>query len=91
MLIVLTLAIATGLILALFLVGGIEYAYERIGVPESALFGVMLGSLAGGAINIPIARLPARASQSVREVQIFGVRYRIPVAPDSTTTTPPSI
>jgi uncharacterized membrane protein len=87
MLLVLTLALLAAVLWALFLVGGIEYAYHRIGVPEGALFGVVLGSLLGGAINIPIARLPARSAPSTREVVVFGIRYRVPVMPETTTTT----
>jgi uncharacterized membrane protein len=87
MLLVLMLALAAGLLWAVFLVGGIEYAYHRIGVSEGAMFGVVFGSLLGGAINIPIARLPARSAGGAREVQAFGVRYRIPAAPDQSTTT----
>jgi uncharacterized membrane protein len=86
-LLVLALALVVGLVWATFLVGGIEYAYRRIGIPQGAMFGVVFGSLAGGAINIPIARLPARRSAGAREVQIFGVRYRLPVVPEASTTT----
>ncbi len=86
-LLLLVLALSAGVIWTLFLVGGIEYAYQRIGVPEGALFGVVFGSLAGGAINIPIARLPSRSSARPREVVIFGVRYRLPAMPESPTTT----
>jgi uncharacterized membrane protein len=87
MLLVLTLALVLGVLWATFLLGGIEYAYHRIGVPEGAMFGLVFASLAGGAVNIPIARLPARRSSGVREVTIFGVRYRLPAVREETTTT----
>jgi len=86
LLLVLCLALVTGVLWALFLLGGIEYAYHRIGVPEGALFGLVFASLAGGAINIPIARLPARSTPRAREVTIFGVRYRLPAAREEMTT-----
>jgi uncharacterized membrane protein len=86
-LLVLALALAAGLLWAMFLVGGIEYAYHRIGIPQGAMFGVVFGSLAGGAINIPLARLPAERSANVRDVVVFGVRYRLPAARRASTTT----
>jgi uncharacterized membrane protein len=84
---VLTLAAFAGLTLAWFLVGGLEYAYQRIGIPEGAMFGVVFGSLAGSAINIPIGRVRGKPRRSVQQIQIFGRRYRIPVEQPATTTT----
>lgn len=77
----LTLWLATLVIvlLALFLLEAIAYAYRRIGISESALFALVLASLLGGAINIPVARLRSRPAAGVGEVLVFGVRYRIPV------------
>lgn len=86
-LLLVALAVAAALVWAVFAVGGIEYAYHRIGIPEGAMFGLVFGSLAGGAINIPIAQLPAHASDDRREVEIFGVRYRLPVPAYERTTT----
>lgn len=86
-LVVLALAIVSGLSLAMFLVGAIEYAYRRIGVPEGAMFGVVFASLVGGTINIPIARVQGEARCNVEDVRIFGVRYRVPVVRPGTTTT----
>jgi len=86
-LLVLTLLLMSGVLWALFLVGGIDYAYQRIGIPEGAMFGVMFGSLAGSAINIPIARLRGRQRRDVQHIQIFGRRYRVPVVRQNTDTT----
>ena len=86
-LVVLTLAAFTGLIWAWFLVGGLEYAYRRIGIPEGAMFGVVFGSLAGSAVNIPVGRVRAKARRTVQQIQIFGRRYRIPVEQPATSTT----
>lgn len=76
-----------GLIVGWFLVGGLEYAYRRIGIPEGAMFGVVFGSLAGSAVNIPIARLHGKPRRVVHQIQIFGRRYRIPVEQPASTTT----
>jgi uncharacterized membrane protein len=86
-LLVLTLAVLAGLVWAIFLVGGIEYAYQRIGIPQGAMFGLLFGELAGSGINIPIARLHGEAQRDAQDIQLFGVRYRVPVVQPATTTT----
>jgi uncharacterized membrane protein len=86
-LLVLTLGAFAGLIWAWFLVGGLEYAYRRIGIPEGAMFGVMLGSLAGSAVNVPLGRVTGKPRRTVQQIQIFGRRYRIPVEQPATGTT----
>ena len=87
LLLLLGLAVAAALLWGIFLLGGIEYAYRRIGIPEGAMFGLIFAELAGSAINIPVKRLHGQARQSVQDIQIFGRRYRIPVVqPDATTT-----
>jgi uncharacterized membrane protein len=61
----LTLAFILGflfLLLFLFLfvrIGLISYAYERIGVSAQAIFPLLLLSLLGNAINIPIREVPS--------------------------------
>jgi uncharacterized membrane protein len=54
LLLLLSLATAAALLWGFFLLGGIEYAYQRIGIPEGAMFGLIFAELAGSAINIPI-------------------------------------
>jgi uncharacterized membrane protein len=76
---VLALGVTIGLLLALFVVDAIEYAYRRIGIGEGALFALVLGSLLGGLVNIPIARLRSDATVEVREIPVYGIRYRVPV------------
>jgi uncharacterized membrane protein len=87
MLIVFTGLLMLGALWALFLVGGIDYVYKRIGIPEGAMFAVVFGSLAGSGINIPIARLRGRQRSDVQDIQIFGRRYRVPVVSQDTDTT----
>ena len=69
----------------LFLLNMIEYAYARLGISESALFALVIASLVGGAINIPIARMRGAATSTEKEVSVFGVRYRVPVTQHETT------
>jgi uncharacterized membrane protein len=86
LLLVLVLALLAGLLWVFFLAGGIEYAYRRIGIPQGAMLGIIFGELAGSGVNIPITQLHGGTPQSVRDIQIFGTRYRVPVASATTTT-----
>jgi uncharacterized membrane protein len=67
---------------ALFVVvqiGVIGYAFERVGVPSSSLFSLLLLSWFGSWVNLPIARL--RHHEPLSEamvVQFFGQRYIVP-------------
>jgi uncharacterized membrane protein len=81
------LALLAAVLVALFVLNAIAYAYRRIGISEGALFGLVWLSLVGGFINIPVARLRGQAQRGVREIVAFGVRYRVPVlqAPAPTT------
>jgi uncharacterized membrane protein len=51
------------------------------------MFGLIFAELAGSAINIPVKRLSGEASRGVQDIQLFGVRYRVPVYRPATTTT----
>ena len=73
------LSLASLVLIALFLVDAIGYAYRRIGIGQGALFALVLASLFGGMVNIPVARLEGRAASGVTEIMVFGVRYRVPV------------
>lgn len=57
----------------------LKHAYERMGVPQRYVLGVLLLSLLGSAINLPVAELPPEKMVSKRVVEYYGVRYVIPV------------
>jgi uncharacterized membrane protein len=76
---VLALALIVAFALALFLVGAVAYAYRRIGISESSLFLLLMLSLLGGLVNIPLARVKGRERVTVSEIVVFGMRYRVPV------------
>jgi uncharacterized membrane protein len=86
LLLVLGLAALLAVLVALFLVGAIEYAYHRIGVSQGALFALVLASLLGGVINIPVARLHGEQLVGGKELVVFGVRYRLPAVRRPTST-----
>jgi uncharacterized membrane protein len=60
-------------------IGVLQYAYEKIGINRRHIFAVLLLSLFGSYINIPIAHLPAETMHSGRVVTFYGMRYVVPV------------
>jgi len=56
----------------------ISYAYERIGMSAGAIFPLLLLSLLGSAINIPITHVRSGPRYSEQLVDFFGMRYVIP-------------
>jgi uncharacterized membrane protein len=72
------------LILFVFLIGLIEigilgYAYQRMGIDSRYIFSILLLSLLGSYINIPLFQLPPEKIVSGQEVFFFGMRHMIPV------------
>ncbi len=75
----LVLVIIFGLAIALIELNILSYAYERIGISRRYVFGLLLLSLAGSYVNIPVAELPPEKVESDRTIQFMGVRYNVPV------------
>jgi uncharacterized membrane protein len=59
------------------------YAYERVGLSPGWFVGILVGSLVGSRINIPIWKYSVPAQQEPVDVTVFGVRYRLPASNDS--------
>jgi uncharacterized membrane protein len=76
---VLGLLFLIGLLIALIEVGILEYAYTKIGVDRRYLFAVLLLSLLGSYVNIPVAHLPGERVITGRVITFFGMRYVIPM------------
>ena len=74
----LILAFAFIFLLALIEVGILEYAYAKIGIGRRHMFALLILSLLGSYINIPVAELPAKEVLSGHQVTFFGMRYSIP-------------
>lgn len=66
-------------LVALIELGVLKYAYERIGVPPRYVLGILLLSLLGSAINIPVAEFAPEEVVSGGFVDFYGVRYVVPV------------
>jgi len=63
-------------------IGVLQYAYEKIGINRRHIFTVLLLSLFGSYVNIPIAHLPAETMHSGQVVTFYGMRYVVPVVRD---------
>lgn len=68
-----------GLLLAMIEVGVLEYAYERIGIDRRHIVSLLLLSILGSYVNIPLATLPAEHVRSGEIVTFFGMRYVVPM------------
>jgi uncharacterized membrane protein len=78
--------VAVLVLIAFAQIGIFSYALGRLGIgPEVAML-VLLASLAGSVINIPVARLRGSVTQLRQIVTVFGMRYVIPVVRSSKTT-----
>lgn len=69
------------LLIALFFfiqIGLISYAYERLGISAELILPLLLLSVLGSSLNIPLTRIESGPMVSEQIVDFFGVRYRIP-------------
>jgi uncharacterized membrane protein len=55
----------------------LAYAYRKIGVPPRYVFAVLLLTLAGGHVNIPLYAVPVEQLAPPQEVQRFGRTYHV--------------
>lgn len=76
---ILALAVIFLFLVALVELGVLKYAYERMGIPPRYVLAVLLLSLLGSAINIPVAQLAPEEMVSARLVDFFGLQYVVPV------------
>jgi uncharacterized membrane protein len=67
------------LLLILVEVGILEFAYHKIGIKQRYIFALLLLSLLGSYVNIPVYQLPPEAVRSGGIVFYYGVPYVIPL------------
>jgi uncharacterized membrane protein len=60
-------------------IGILQYAYEKIGIDRRHIFALLLLSLLGSYVNIPVAKLPAEHIHSGQVITFYGMRYVIPM------------
>jgi uncharacterized membrane protein len=73
------LAGALALLLILVQIGALRHAYMQLGISSRAAFFLLIGSLLGGYVNIPIAALGEEPMVTEREIVYFGMRYIVPM------------
>jgi uncharacterized membrane protein len=71
-------ALLLAMVVAFVQVGILRYAYERIGIPRRYVFAVLMASLLGSYVNIPVAELPPERVLSNQVVSFYGIEYVIP-------------
>ena len=60
--------------------GYVTLAFGKLGIPSDAVFILLLLTLIGSAINIPLKRIPGEGASSGEIARFFGWRFRIPAA-----------
>ncbi|MDX1134639.1 DUF1614 domain-containing protein [Sinorhizobium medicae] len=70
------------LVLALIQAGMLQYAYVRLGISARTALLLLLGSLLGSYLNLPLVELPGQEILSDRVVDYVGMRYLVPVVVD---------
>lgn len=66
------------LLIILIQLGALQYAYTRLGIGAPAAFLLLVGSLLGSYVNVPVAELPGQQVRSGEVVDYFGMQYVIP-------------
>jgi uncharacterized membrane protein len=67
------------LLIILIEIGILQYAYEKIGIDRRHIFALLLLSLLGSYVNIPVAELPAGHIHPAQVIAFYGMRYVIPM------------
>lgn len=66
------------LLIALLQVKILSYAFGKLGIGPGWATAVLLVSLLGSAVNLPVARLRGELVRASRSVTVFGIRYLVP-------------
>ncbi len=66
------------IVVAFVEVGILRHAYEKMGVARRHVFAILLATLLGSYVNIPVAELPAEQVVSDQVVDFFGIQYVVP-------------
>jgi uncharacterized membrane protein len=76
---VVVLAAVLAAVAVLVQIGVLRYVYGELGIPPTAALGLLVGELAGSAVNIPVASMGSSNAPAVRRVSVYGVTYVVPV------------
>ena len=72
------LAVLIGVMIAILQIGILGYVYERMGIHPRYIFGLLVLSLGGSYVNIPVAQLYSEQVVPAQVVSFFGMHYVIP-------------
>jgi len=75
---VIALVVILSVVIAMVEIGVLTYAYHRLGIDRRWAYGLLVGSIVGALVNVPVARFPARIDVTDVVVSFFGVRYLVP-------------
>ena len=70
-------------LVGLIQIGILQYVFESTGVSRRYLLALLLFSLLGSYVNIPIAHLPGGHQRAGEVVEFFGMQYVVPVVVNS--------
>ncbi|HKW52956.1 MAG TPA: DUF1614 domain-containing protein, partial [Stellaceae bacterium] len=76
------LAVALLVLILLIAVRVLRHAYMSLGISAQAATLLLLASLLGSYVNVPVAELPQEQVMAAREFDYFGMRYLMPVEVD---------
>ncbi|MBI4723807.1 MAG: DUF1614 domain-containing protein, partial [Rhodomicrobium sp.] len=71
-----------GILVILIQIGLIRYVYARLGISPTVAMLLLLASLLGSYINLPVAHFPNEIVIVKERVDIFGMEYVIPAEVD---------
>ncbi len=80
------LVLIFGLLLAALQIGVLGYAYEKMGISGRWVYGLLLLSLLGSYVNIPVAELRGGRTSVPQEFTMLGVRYVVPLVQEQSDT-----
>ena len=78
----LLLAGVLAVLVALIQIGAMRYVYARLGIRPTTALLLLLGSLIGAYINIPVKHFPEETVVVKQRVEFFGFEYVIPTEVD---------
>jgi uncharacterized membrane protein len=67
------------ILLVLIEIGILQYAYHKIGIAPRHMFTLLVLSLLGSYINIPVAHLPPEYVYSGQQITFYGMTYIVPL------------
>jgi uncharacterized membrane protein len=71
------------LLVALIQIGILQYVFESMGINRRYMLALLLLSLLGSYVNIPIAQFPGQHEPTGEIVSFYGVQYVVPVMVNS--------